>query len=218
MKHLFVKPVLLGACGIVALAACFEPAQAQQQNIMQVCGAEWQAAKEGGKLPAGATWTDFLSQCRTRHAAQTQTAPAQTAPASDNTSVMRACGAEWQAAKEGGKLPAGATWNDFLAQCRVRHASPAAAPTTAPATTTQARPTTTAPAPAVKATTGYNTEREAQTTCPSDMVVWVNEKSDVYHFKGARYYGATKSGGYMCEREALRQGNHAAKDEKRPQQ
>lgn len=216
MQKVFVKPLILGFLGVAALATGFAPAQAQQPNIMQVCGAEWQAAKEGGKLPAGATWNDFLSTCRTRHAAQTtQPAPAPAAPVSDNTAVMRACGAEWQAAKDGGKLPAGANWNDFLAQCRVRHASPAPAPAPAPA-----RPTTTAapaPSPAVKATTGFNTDREAQATCPTDTVVWVNEKSDVYHFKGTRYYGATKAGGYMCEREALRQGNHAAKDEKRPQ-
>ena len=142
--------------------------------------------------------------------------------ASAQQNVMQACGAEWQAAKEGGKLAAGATWNDFLAQCRTRHATPAAAQAAPAVQPKPAAPAKPAPAPAAtapaKATSGFASEGQAQATCPTDMVVWVNEKSDVYHFKGARYFGATKSGGYMCEKEALRQGNHAAKDEKRPQQ
>jgi hypothetical protein len=37
--------------------------------------------------------------------------------------------------------------------------------------------------------------------CPSDTVVWVNTKSNIYHFVGRRDYGNTKQGAYMCETE-----------------
>lgn len=37
-------------------------------------------------------------------------------------SVMKACGAEWQAAKEAKKVKQGETWNSFLSDCRKRHA------------------------------------------------------------------------------------------------
>lgn len=65
--------------------------------------------------------------------------------------VMKACGAEWQAAKDAKKVKQGETWNSFLAECRKRHADdddatppepkaepkaaakPAAAPAAAPA-------------------------------------------------------------------------------------
>jgi hypothetical protein len=35
-------------------------------------------------------------------------------------------------------------------------------------------------------------------------VVWVNTKSNIYHFAGRRDYGNTKQGAYMCQ--AGRQG------------
>lgn len=44
-------------------------------------------------------------------------------------------------------------------------------------------------------------------TCPGDKVVWVNTRSHVYHFQGERYFGNTKNGKFMCERDADREGN-----------
>lgn len=38
--------------------------------------------------------------------------------------VMKECGAEWQTAKTANQTQ-GKTWNEFLADCRVRHAQPA---------------------------------------------------------------------------------------------
>jgi hypothetical protein len=40
--------------------------------------------------------------------------------------------------------------------------------------------------------------------------VWVNTSSHVYHCPGSQYYGATKSGRYMTEPEALGSGNRPA--------
>lgn len=42
--------------------------------------------------------------------------------------------------------------------------------------------------------------------------VWVNTRSGVYHYPGARYYGKTKQGEYMGESAAQAQGYHAAGD------
>ena len=44
-------------------------------------------------------------------------------------------------------------------------------------------------------------------TCPGDKVVWVNTRSHIYHFQGERYFGSTKSGRFMCERDADKQGD-----------
>jgi hypothetical protein len=40
--------------------------------------------------------------------------------------------------------------------------------------------------------------------------VWVNTEKHVYHREGSRFYGTTKKGKYMTEREAIQTGNKAA--------
>ena len=66
-----------------------------------------------------------------------------------------------------------------------------------------ARHTTTASAPV---TTGslqlFASESAAQRHCPRDEVVWLNTNSGIYHEKGMRWYGRTKSGAYVCRKEA----------------
>jgi hypothetical protein len=59
-------------------------------------------------------------------------------------------------------------------------------------------------------------EAQAQASCPSDIVVWLNTKSGIYHFRGNRNYGNTKQGTYMCEASAKAAGDRAAENEKRP--
>ena len=44
----------------------------------------------------------------------------------------------------------------------------------------------------------FPTEGQAQQHCPSDVVVWLNLPSGIYHLKGERWYGRTKSGAYVC--------------------
>ena len=148
--------------------------------------------------------------------------------------TVKACQDEWKANKAENKAK-GVTLKAYVDQCRGGTASPpATAPTTAAAPT--AVPTT--PAPAAKApiaaaspakpaasptTTGkpskaiqYSTESLAKAHCPSDTVVWHNTSSHVYHFSGTHNFGNTKSGTYMCEKDALAEGDRAAKNEKHP--
>ncbi len=51
-------------------------------------------------------------------------------------------------------------------------------------------------------------EAAAQAHCPGDATVWVNPRSKAYHLKGTRYYGHTRSGAYMCRRDADAGGMH----------
>jgi hypothetical protein len=109
---------------------------------MKQCGEQWQVAK-AARTTNGATWPQFLTQCRaqlgsgsataapTQAPVQPQTgslfpwqqptspAPAPTASAATGSqSVMKQCGAQWQSAKA-----AGATWPQFLKACRAQLAS-----------------------------------------------------------------------------------------------
>jgi hypothetical protein len=62
----------------------------------------------------------------------------------------------------------------------------------------------------------FSTETEAKALCPTDSVVWVNLTSKIYHFSGTRYYGNTKNGEYMCERDTAAAGMRPAKNETCP--
>jgi len=142
------------------------------------------------------------------------------APASAE-SIMKQCGDEWKAAKAANATK-GQTWRDFLKDCRTRHAATTettTAPAPAPAPAAEPAP---APKPAATrmsrtphTTAGeFASEGEAKGHCPTDTVVWVNNRSHKYHYSGDRYYGKTKHGAYMCEGEAKAAGDAAAKNSK----
>jgi hypothetical protein len=38
-------------------------------------------------------------------------------------------------------------------------------------------------------------------SCHSDLIVWVNIPSHIYHFPGQRYFGCTKDGKFMCQQD-----------------
>ena len=124
---------------------------ANAQSAMKQCGEQWQAAKAAGTTN-GETWPQFLAQCRAQLSSgaataaptpapatqpptgslfpyQTPAAPAPAAlpPAASNQSVMKQCGAQWQAAKAAGTT-SGATWPQFLNACRAQLASTTSAP------------------------------------------------------------------------------------------
>ncbi len=57
----------------------------------------------------------------------------------------------------------------------------------------------------------FSTEAAAKGHCPGDTVVWANlSGSKAYHLSGNKYFGKTKHGAYMCEKEADQAGFHAA--------
>ena len=56
----------------------------------------------------------------------------------------------------------------------------------------------------------FSSEAAAKSHCPGDTVVWVNlGGSKAYHTAGTKYYGKTKHGAYMCQKEADQSGFHA---------
>lgn len=66
----------------------------------------------------------------------------------------------------------------------------------------------------LKALRGSGTTSSAGSTEPTrgnpNAKVWVNTSSGVYHCPGTRWYGATKTGAYMTQREAQQKGNRPA--------
>ena len=144
---------------------------ANAQSVMKQCGEQWQAAKQAGTTN-GATWPQFLAQCRAQLSSGAATAAPTPAPVSpqtgspfpwqqpaaptpaatpstavSNQSVMKQCGAQWQSAKAAGTTN-GQTWPQFLKECRSRLASTTGAPPQggfAPATPAPAPATSPAP-------------------------------------------------------------------------
>ena len=57
----------------------------------------------------------------------------------------------------------------------------------------------------------FSSEQAAKSHCPGDTVVWANlGGSKAYHLSGDRYFGKTKHGAYMCQKEADASGFHKA--------
>lgn len=56
----------------------------------------------------------------------------------------------------------------------------------------------------------FTTEYEAQTHCKYDEVVWLNLPTGIWHVRGARWYGQTKHGAYVCRAEAAAEGDRAS--------
>jgi hypothetical protein len=159
-----------------------------------------------------------------------------------NVKTAKQCNDEWAANKESIQASK-KTKKQFLAECRAQPAGTATATPVAPSTATPpaapARPSP-APAPSTSRSTAapptqtstpttrsrtaaaptsagqFSNEAQAKARCPTDTVVWVNTESNIYHFATGRNYGKTKSGAYMCERDATAAGARAAKNEKHP--
>ena len=58
----------------------------------------------------------------------------------------------------------------------------------------------------------FDTEEAAQSHCPDDTVVWLNLNSGIYHYQGERWYGNTEDGAYVCEQEAIADGERATEN------
>ena len=66
------------------------------------------------------------------------------------------------------------------------------------------------PAPRVATTPAQIIGPDANNAVGSDVRVWVNTSSRVYHCPGTRYYGATKAGQYMRQQDAQAAGHRPA--------
>jgi hypothetical protein len=156
--------------------------------------------------------------------------------ASAQQKTIKACQEEWRANKDANQA-AKITEKAYVEKCRADSGStqpatapaakPAAAPAAAPTPSTASKPrpapAAAKPAPMAPAASGAPTganefaaEGQAKARCPSDTVVWVNLPTKIYHFAGKKDYGNTKSGAYMCEKDAMSSGMRAAKNEKHP--
>jgi hypothetical protein len=51
-----------------------------------------------------------------------------------------------------------------------------------------------------------------QLSCPGDVVVWVNTRSSIYHYRGERYFGSTQQGKFICEKATLREGDRPTRN------
>jgi DNA polymerase III gamma/tau subunit len=143
--------------------------------------------------------------------------------------TAKECAAEWRANKKANQA-AGITEKAYVEKCRSGAAM--AKPKTMPAASSSMKKTSTSKThekkthetmthgkPGMGKPTGadqYATESQAKSHCSRGTVVWLNLHSKIYHFAGSKLYGHTKSGAYMCESEAMKQGMHAAKNEKHP--
>ena len=220
------------SAALLGLAALPSPVVAQQKTV-KACQDEWRANKADNQAK-GITEKAYVAQCRTggpsaRPASAPAAAPASTpsAAAPTPTKTVKACQDEWRANKAAYQA-AKVTEKAYVNKCRAGEAvalptPPAPVPTPAPTTAAPAptppstpaikpSPTVTTPADAGQ----FQTEAQAKSQCPADLVVWVNLTSKIYHFAGHKSYGTTKAGAYMCEKEATTQGFRASKTEKRP--
>jgi len=178
------------------------PNAAANVKTAKQCNDEWTANKAAIQA-SKKTKKQFMAECRTQPTSSTATAapsptpPPTSAPAKPSTAPPT--------------TPAPAKPSTAAAPNPPATAAPS--PRTSPPAVA-ARPSTAAPTPSGAGQ--FSTEAQAKARCPSDTVVWVNLDSKVYHFAGTRNYGTTKSGAYMCERDATAAGSRAAKNEKRP--
>jgi len=168
---------------------------------------------------------------------ETSTKPAAAPVPTAQQKTAKACRDEWKANKadfQAKKI----TEKAYVADCLA--GKTAAQPATAPVTTAPAPKQETStkpaaapapmpsakPAPSAKqsstaataptAANQFTSEALAKAHCPSDTVVWVNLSSKIYHFSGNKSYGTTKTGAYVCEKDATGEGFRAAKNEKHP--
>ncbi len=90
-------------------------------------------------------------------------------------------------------------------------------------TSTKATTATTAPpAAAATKTTAKTTKSETTKNATPEQIaaakaagqVWVNTSTKVYHDASSQFYGSTKAGKFMSEKDAIAAGNHKAKNEK----
>jgi len=181
---------LWGAVGFVAVL----PSAQAQQKTEKACQDEWKANKKANEA-AKVTEKAYVEKCR---GAAAEKAPA-VAPAKPVAPAAAAPKPAASAPKAAAPAPAPAAASSKMAPppaAKTEPAKPASAPS--------------------GAKNEYATAVLAKAHCPADTVVYVNLKSQIYHFAGTKDYGNVKDGTYMCEKDATGAGARAAKNEKHP--
>ncbi len=96
-------------------------------------------------------------------------------------------------------IPCGGACISASRTCRIGSPSPEPASADKPASSPPTQPTS-----------DSSTKPTSDTTQAGSTKVWINIKSRVYHCPGTRYFGATASGKYSTEREAIAAGIRGA--------
>jgi hypothetical protein len=84
--------------------------------------------------------------------------------------------------------------------------------TTTTATTKTKRTKTTATTATKKSETTANATPAQIAAAKSAGQVWVNTSTKVYHGSSSEFYGATKAGKFMAEKDAIAAGYHKSKN------
>jgi hypothetical protein len=234
-----MRAIVAIGCAIIGASLFSFPALAQQKTV-KACQEEWRANKDANQAK-GITEKAYVTQCRAGTGATApKAAPAAASSSSDKSKkttataapapaqkTVKACQEEWRANKDANQAK-GITEKAYVTQCRAGTTAAAPTPSPQPPARSTAAPAPAPPPPArtasqppaaTMAPTGanqYATEGQAKGRCGSGTVVWANLDSKIYHFTGYKDYGHTKTGAYMCERDATSQGMRAAKNEKHP--
>jgi hypothetical protein len=91
--------------------------------------------------------------------------------------------------------------------------SPAASPVTVATPSPVPSPTAKSPLSSIFGKKASPSPAPVTSGTPGAGQVWVNTETHTFHKPGSRWYGKTKQGKYVSEQEAIKEGDHAAKNE-----
>jgi hypothetical protein len=121
-----MKPGYLIAFGILfAVLAPTLVSTPAHAKTMKECAAQWQEMKASGQT-GGMKYRAFTKQCMSGEAAAAPPPPAAEPAAKPSggraamVARLRACAADWKAAKAGGTVPAGQKWPQYWSACNKR--------------------------------------------------------------------------------------------------